>query len=113
MTCLELPPKSSARQTHGETRLDALCWPWSCKACLSLIPFPEKQRSLKTNERKQRAQEATVAAVAMSMYPSRVWVLSSYAGTPVDAPSYRGGQMEELKVTWSKEESCVKRLKID
>lgn len=62
------------------TRLDVLCWPWSsCKACLSPIPFPGKQRSPGTSGRKGRAQEAavatvaTVATVARSLYPSMVW----------------------------------------
>lgn len=91
------------------TRLDALCWPWSCKACLSLIPLPGKQRSPKTSGRKGRAQEATVATVARSMYPSMVWVLSSSAETPVNAPPCREGQMEELRVTWPEEEGCCQK----
>ena len=51
------------------TRLDALCWPWSCKACLSLIPLPGKQRRPKTSGRKGRAQEATVRVVSVENVP--------------------------------------------
>lgn len=54
-----------------------------------------------------------MAAVARSVDPSMVWVLNSSTETPVDAPPCRGGQTEELRVTWPEEEGCVKRLKMD
>lgn len=44
------------------TLLSGLCWHWSYKAFLRLMPFPGKQRGPKASRSKGRAQEATMTA---------------------------------------------------